>query len=70
MRKAVVFMKKILQKTALLFLCLALLTGLSPLAEARDTLRVGIRPLGDGIVTEDAAGNFYGIETEDRKSVV
>ncbi len=64
MRKAVVFMKKFLQKTALLFLCLALLTGTAPLAEARDTLRVGIRPLGDGIVTEDAAGNFYGIETD------
>ncbi len=55
-------MKRFLQKTALLLLCLALLAGFSPFAEARDTLRVGIRPLGDGVITVDAAGNYYGIE--------
>ena len=70
MRKAVVFMKKFLQKTALLFLCLALLTGTAPLAEARDTLRVGIRPLGDGVITVDAAGNYYGIETDYMQTLV
>ena len=57
-------MKRFLQKTALLLLCLALLAGFSPFAEARDTLRVGIRPLGDGVITVDAAGNYYGIETD------
>ena len=33
-------------------------------AEARDMLRVGIRPLGDGVITQDAQGNFYGLETD------
>ena len=33
-------------------------------ASARDVLRVGIRPLGDGVVTQDAQGNFYGLETD------
>ena len=57
-------MKRFLQKTALLLLCLALLAGFSPFAEARDTLRVGIHPLGDGVITVDATGNYYGIETD------
>ena len=57
-------MKNFLQKMALLLLCLSLFAALSPFAEARDTLRVGIRPLGDGVITVDAAGNYYGIETD------
>ena len=32
--------------------------------DARDVLRVGIQPLGDGAITQDAQGHFYGIETD------
>ena len=47
-----------------LLVCLVLWASILPFAEARDLLRVGIRPLGDGVVTEDGSGNFYGIETD------
>ena len=59
-----VFLKRFWQRLTPLLACLVLWASLSSLAEARDLLRVGIRPLGDGVVTEDGSGNFYGIETD------
>ena len=53
-----------LRQVAAAVCCALVLCGGALHADARDVLRVGIRPLGDGGITQDAQGNFYGLETD------
>ena len=57
-------MRKGFQRAAAVLVAAAVLCGSWMTAEARDVLRVGIHPLGDGAITQDAKGSFYGVETD------